>query len=160
MQAIGEVGRDVDLPGAAPSRARAAAWLLHGQRPDGGWSGAPDRSAGAFDTALAVQALCELSATSPRGDTGALTAALACGTRWLLNQQRPDGSWPVAPILRVPRPQVTAPWEQTSWTESITGLDVVVEDWRRLFTTATALRALHAASLTSGAVPELPTGDL
>ncbi|RKT09847.1 squalene-hopene cyclase-like protein [Streptomyces sp. 1114.5] len=160
VQAIGELGRRVDLPGAAPGRARATAWLLHSQRPDGGWAGAPNRSSGAFDTALAVQALCELGTAPPRGDAVALAAAFARGTRWLLNHQRPDGSWPVEPILRVPRPQLADPWKQTSWTESIAGLDVVVEDWRRLFTTATALRALHTASLTSDAVPELPTGDL
>ncbi|MFE9883267.1 hypothetical protein [Streptomyces sp. NPDC005784] len=60
----------------------------------------------------------------------------------------------------MPRPQLPHPWDQTSWTESIVGLDVVVEDWRRLFTTATALRALHTASPAGGAVPALLTGEL
>jgi hypothetical protein len=49
----------------------------------------------------------------------------------------------------VPRPDLRHPWEQTSWPESINGLDIAVADWRRLFTTATALRALHAAGTTS-----------
>ena len=73
------------------------------------------------------------------GDQGALVR----GIEWLLAHQNSDGSWPAVPILRVPRPDVLRPWEQTLWRESLLGLDVVVPDWRRLFTTATALQALH-----------------
>ncbi|MFE9883312.1 prenyltransferase/squalene oxidase repeat-containing protein, partial [Streptomyces sp. NPDC005784] len=102
VQAIGELSRRVELPDAVPSRARAAEWLLGSQHPDGGWAGAPNRSAGAFDTALAVQALCDLRMTPPGGDGAALGTALASGTRWLLNHQLPDGSWPVLPICQRP----------------------------------------------------------
>ncbi|MFD0078172.1 prenyltransferase/squalene oxidase repeat-containing protein [Streptomyces sp. NPDC127166] len=159
VQAIGESNRWGEFPGTVPARARAAVWLLRSQRRDGGWADGPNGASAAFETALAVQALCELLTAPPTGDAQALSEALARGARWLENHQRPDGSWPTVPILRVPRPQLTAPWEQTSWRKSVAGLDVVTEDWRRLFTTATALRALHAASPTSDAVPATPTGD-
>jgi hypothetical protein len=36
---------------------------------------------------------------------------------------------------------VVRPWGRTAWTDSILGLNVIVPDWRRLFTTATALPA-------------------
>ena len=121
-----------------PRLAGIRAWLVASQGADGGWSGSAERDASqAFHTALAVLALCFLSNREQE------TAALVRGIEWLLAHQNSDGSWPAVPILRVPRPDVLRPWEQTSWRESLLGLDVVVPDWRRLFTTATAIQALH-----------------
>lgn len=118
--------------------ARTRAWLTQSQRPDGGWSDGLSEQSQAFQTGLAVQTLLHLASDVPDQD------ALRRGLAWLARHQRADGSWNSAPILRVPRPQETRPWEQREWCPSILGLDVVVPDWRRLFTTATALQALHA----------------
>ena len=79
------------------------------------------------------------------GETEAEERALNAGMNWLLQHQQPDGSWPVVPVLRVPAPDVHRPWQRKEWTESTIGLNVIVPDWRRLFTTATALQALLAA---------------
>ncbi len=124
-----------------PALVRARNWLLASQRSDGGWS-APDEPSQAFHTAFAVQALACLG-----GDATA-RAALRRGVEWLLVQQQPNGSWVIAPVLRVPRPNNIRPWEGTTWRESMIGLDVVVADWRRLFTTATVLQALHTYTRT------------
>ena len=140
LEALAELRGQGEPHPAEAGVGRATAWLLGGQRPDGGWGAAGDGPSLAFHTALAVQALRALSPTVP------VVSAAAAGRRWLVAHQRPDGSWPAAPILRVPRPETLAPWDQATWTESIVGLDVVVPDWRRLFTTVTALRALYSCA--------------
>lgn len=133
VQSLAALGR-LDQPGLA----RTHAWLAQSQRADGGWSDEQSQQSQAFQTGLALQTLLHLAGGQPERE------ALRRGAAWLAEQQRPDGSWDSAPSLRVPRPQQTRPWEQREWSHSILGLDVVVPDWRRLFTTATALQALHA----------------
>lgn len=116
--------------------ARAAAWLTLSQCADGGWNAGAEQIGAPFHTAFAAQAL------TLTAKTDAEERALCAGINWLLNQQRPDGSWSVVPVLRVPAPNVCRPWEQAQWAESTIGLNVIVPDWHRLFTTATALQAL------------------
>ncbi|MET8160794.1 prenyltransferase/squalene oxidase repeat-containing protein [Sphaerisporangium sp. NPDC005289] len=147
VQALCAAGRE--LPGTGRTLARAAGWLLRSRRADGGWSGGHREGSGAFQTALAVQALCALRDDHhdrDHHDRDALERAVAGGVRWLAEHQLPDGSWPAEPILRVPRPGVIEPWRGVTWTESILGLDIVVPDWRRLFTGAAAVHALRQAA--------------
>jgi squalene-hopene/tetraprenyl-beta-curcumene cyclase len=139
IEALSETHRRGKLSGTGPCLSRAGDWLTASQRADGGWAATEYGGSEAFQTALAVQALHALP-TRP-----GVTAAAGGGLQWLVAHQLPDGSWPVSPILRVPRPDCVSPWDQTSWTESIVGLDVVVPDWRRVFTTVTAIRALRGA---------------
>ncbi|MFC4531991.1 prenyltransferase/squalene oxidase repeat-containing protein [Sphaerisporangium dianthi] len=145
VQALCAVKRE--SPDAGGTLARAAGWLLRSRRADGGWSGGHREGSGAFQTALAVQALCALRDDHhDHHDREALERAVAGGVRWLAGHQLPDGSWPVEPVLRVPRPDVVEPWRDVTWTESILGLDIVVPDWRRLFTGAAAVHALRRAT--------------
>lgn len=127
-------------PANASAISAAVRWLTANQQPDGRWSPEPHSTTThhgeAFHTSLALQAL---MACSPSQNQ---QAALQKGFQWLLRQQLPDGSWPVGPILRVPLPQMVAPWHHEQWLESILGLNVIVPDWHRLFTTATAVQAL------------------
>ncbi|MCB8952684.1 MAG: hypothetical protein H6650_11780 [Ardenticatenales bacterium] len=118
--------------------ARAAAWLARSQCADGSWGANGKQTGAPFHTAFAAQALAVSAQTKEE------EAALNAGIHYLINHQRPDGSWSVLPVLRVPAPNVRRPWQQEHWTESTIGLNVIVPDWRRLFTTATALQALLA----------------
>ncbi|MGH8932963.1 MAG: hypothetical protein ACRDZO_20650 [Egibacteraceae bacterium] len=155
IEAMTELGRHTELPGAERSLSRAIAWVAGSQRPDGGWATAEHGRSKAFHTALAVQALCTVPCPEPT-----VAGAVARGLRWLVAHQLPDGSWPATPILRVPRPDCVAPWEQTTWAESNLGLDVVVADWRRLFTTATVIRALYSVAENGEDTAAAPTGAL
>jgi squalene-hopene/tetraprenyl-beta-curcumene cyclase len=132
-QAMRALGREPD----ESCLARAREWLLGSQLADGSWAGSEEAAGQPFHTALGLQALYALGANDP-ADHDAIRAA-----RWLLARQLRDGSWPAVPILRVPHPRTVRPWEQGKWRESIVGLDVIVPDWRRLFTTATAVQALR-----------------
>jgi hypothetical protein len=57
----------------------------------------------------------------------------------LLGEQKPDGSWPSAPILRVTRRDCYTPWESDA-------AGALYAEPHRLFTTATALHALIKVS--------------
>jgi prenyltransferase beta subunit len=130
--------RAAEEPPGSPALAAARDWVLGSQLADGGWSADDQESGQAFHTALAIQALCALAPDDR------LTDALERGLGWLVSAQLEDGSWPVVPILRVPHPRTLHPWRQSAWRVSILGLDVVVPDWHRVFTTATAIQALQA----------------
>jgi squalene-hopene/tetraprenyl-beta-curcumene cyclase len=110
---------------ASEPLARATRWLLGTQEASGGW-GPP------FHTALALATLLLEGGAQHHG------SALQAGLRWLLRAQQPDGGWACAPIMRMPRPEVHAPWEDP---EGCLLLPVLT-DRNRLFTTATVLGAL------------------
>jgi squalene cyclase len=119
--------------------AKASTWILASQLTDGGWAASNSGTAQSFQTALAVQALCFSTAGARQ------VAAIRRGVHCLLRKQAMDGSWPAIPMMLLPSPDVLHPWNRDEWNESILGLNVIVPDWHRLFTTATALQALHAA---------------
>lgn len=141
--------------------------LLAAQRPDGRW-----RSywwgSDSFATALAVEALTDLPeareaiaragrwATVALESSGltafeianlaAVTAAADVGdgdaVRTLTFTMLPDGSWAAGALLRVPHPQDTDPDAVIDWTPGGRIEGAVVEDMRRVFTTATVVHAL------------------
>ena len=78
-----------------------------------------------FDEAMAVRCHAAL------GDAD----AVARGRSLLTAAQRPDGSWPSVPMLRIVRTAYTRPWLEAD-------AGPVVADGRRLFTTATVVHAL------------------
>jgi len=112
--------------------ARAARWLLGARQPGGGWGNGTGSEAAAFHTALALSTLL-LDGGRPRHG-----AALDAGLHWLLRAQQPDGGWAHVPIMRMPRPELHAPWEDP---EGCLLLPVLT-DRNRLFTTATVVSAL------------------
>lgn len=114
-------------------------WLMVQQLPSGAWAGAAAAGGSAFYTALAIQAL--LTSDQPE----CLTAA-ELGVGWLLSQQTADGSWPTARVLRIPATDVAEPAEVKQWRPSSFGVNVVIDDHNRVFTTSTALNALSVFS--------------
>ncbi len=76
--------------GATPESSKEAARkLLEWQKKDGGWAGNPWLESDAFATGEALNALHEAGALKPSD------AAYKRGTDFLVNTQRPDGSWHV-----------------------------------------------------------------
>ncbi|MGZ3458204.1 MAG: hypothetical protein ACXU86_06805 [Archangium sp.] len=112
--------------------ARAARWLLGTQQDTGGWGHGTGGEAAPFHTALALSTVL-LDGGLPRHGP-----ALHAGLRWLLRAQQPDGGWACTPIMRMPRPEVHAPWEDP---EGCLLLPVLT-DRNRLFTTATVVSTL------------------
>jgi hypothetical protein len=87
--------------------------LRTGQSPAGGWGPYVTAAPQVFDTALAVLALSSLE-VEPRLARSAyrpeeLKAAIANGKKYLVSQQRPDGSWP----------ETTRPANQESYAQRI-----------------------------------------
>lgn len=87
--------------------------LRQGQSPEGGWGPYVTAAPQVFDTALAVLALSSLS-PEPRLARSAyrpeeLKEAIANGKKFIVSQQRPDGSWP----------ETTRPANQESYAQRI-----------------------------------------
>ena len=115
---------------------------LHGGQHDLGYWDNGMGEACPFYTALAVRSL--LASGTPASERG---PRLAC--RWLLREQREDGSWIATRKLRIPAPDVEHPESVGRWRRSSFGTNIVVDDHHRSFTTATVLAALvaHAAAV-------------
>ena len=101
--------------------------LRNGQSPAGGWGPYVTASPQVFDTAVAVLALSSLG-VEPRLARSAyrveeLKEAIANGKKYIVSQQRPDGSWP----------ETTRPANQESYAQ-------------RISTTGWAMLALLAGS--------------
>jgi hypothetical protein len=111
----------------SPLYATAAALAVPGIEPGLRLSAA--RTRGAFERALLVDCLL---ADGQRGLAAALAAVLAA-------EQLPDGSWVSRPVLRLTDRACAAPW-------ACADAGPLFADPRRLFTTATALRALAGAA--------------
>lgn len=69
-------------------RDQALGLLQRGQHLDGGWGPFADSASEPYDTALALLALDSLA------DSAAFLEARRKGEKFLLTEQRPDGSWP------------------------------------------------------------------
>ena len=73
-------------------------------------------------------------------------AAARHAVGWLVDRQEPNGNWLSAPILRIPPPFAMNTENVARWRANELGTGVVVADQNTLFTTATALRAMHIFS--------------
>jgi hypothetical protein len=113
-------------PDDGPRRRRAGAWLQASLGRDGFASSRVDSRPSPFLTALALEGLLAGLEADPRGTLW-----------WLLDEQRRDGSWPASAFIQFPEPGDVTPHGREDL--------VFLRDHRRIFTTATVLRALHAA---------------
>src|SRR6476661_1346598 len=124
-------GHAADLPACTA----AVAWLLAQQTAEGCWLDATSRQPSAFYTALALKAL--LSYDSPE-----LTRPVEQGIAWLIRQQTADGSWLSGRSLRIPATGVLDPATVRQWRPSSFGVNALVDDHNRVFTTSTVLGSL------------------
>ncbi len=120
-----------------------ALWLAHEQETSGYWSNPATQEPSAFYTALAIKALHAY-------DTKAFDKSIAKGVDWLLKNQMTDGSWLTSRILRIPATDILDPSTVKRWRKSSFGVNCIIDDHNRLFTTSTVLNALHL--LTKSAV--------
>lgn len=103
----------------------------------GAWGGnrEPEEAPDAFETAFVLLALSMCNRP-------AVSFSVEHGVKWLLSAQNEDGSWPSAPILRIPAPRVRKPDRARNWRLNGIGTGVIIRDEARLFTTAAVLWAL------------------
>ena len=94
--------------------------------------------ASAFATTLCAEILLIGEASGGYGDARADDDRAAAALGWLLQAQRPDGSWPASALMRMP-PTDTADGDQRPAATTVS-----VDD-RSLFTTATVIRTLTTA---------------
>lgn len=112
-------------PAAVPALERAGDWALDALTADG---------LTAFETA---NLLLVAAVTGRSGDARATAAE-----RTLTFTMLPDGSWAPGALLRVPHPEDTDPDAVVDWIPGGRIEGAVVEDLRRVFTTATVVHAL------------------
>lgn len=96
------------------------------------WSRALGASS-AFCTALCIEIM--LRTDRLQGASSSSTDAVGMALRWLLEAQSHDGSWPASALMRMP------PTDAVDGDEQPAATTVSVDD-RRVFTTATVVRAL------------------
>lgn len=110
-------------------------FLLSNQQKEGGWNDSFSMDSEVFGTAFVILSLL----LYPNRKT---LSASKKGIYWLVNQQNLDGSWPTAPILKIPPPMVMNPDTIKEWRNNQMGTGVIIEDKGRLFTSSSALWAL------------------
>jgi squalene cyclase len=113
---------------------KAQKWILSEQLIDGSWTNTKGNDGIPFSTALALKGLL----VQPQN---ALQNILN-GVEWILKNQLEDGSWVSSHKLRIPHPSSTDPWNQIYWKVNGKAINAVIEDHRRLFTTATVFKTL------------------
>jgi hypothetical protein len=113
-----------------------ALWLAHEQETSGYWSNPATQEPSAFYTALAIKALHVHNAKG-------FDKSIAKGVDWILKNQMTDGSWLTSRILRIPATDVLDPSTVKRWRKSSFGVNCIVDDHNRLFTTSTVLNTLH-----------------
>ena len=119
-----------------------ALWLIGEQHSSGYWPNPTTNESTAFYTALAIKSLIAYDATS-------FQDSIVKGVEWLLAHQTEDGSWQTNRILRIPATDVMDPSTITHWRKSSFGVNCLVDDHNRVFTTSTVLNALHHYSTAS-----------
>ena len=105
------------------------------QQPNGCWLNPADNHPNAFYTAISLKALIAT-------DVRAHQAIIQSGIQWLLMNQTEDGSWQTGHILRIPATDVLNPETVQRWRKSSFGVNTLVDDHNRVFTTSTVFNVL------------------
>jgi Squalene-hopene cyclase C-terminal domain/Polyprenyl synthetase len=116
--------------------AKACNWLLQKQLETGAWINPFTNEKSSLYTALAIKALL---VHNPKKYATELKKAAS----WLIGQQTVDGSWQTSRILAIPATDVIDKSKVTNWRKSSFGVNIVVDDHNRIFTTATVANALE-----------------
>lgn len=124
-----------DEPEWKNCREKSLQWLSSNQMQNGAWStGFTNDGESAFYTALALKALmCQEEDYQKE---------IEKGIRWLINHQMSDGSWQAQRILRIPATDVTNPQMVKRWRRSSFGVNTLIDDHYRNFTTAAVCSTL------------------
>lgn len=126
----------------AQAKNKAIRWLLESQEENGGWSYSPGKQKPTpYYTALALQGLLAGGVKST-----SIATSVERAIDWLLRSQLVDGSWEASALLLLPTTDTKAPWNITKWPVAIRGTGILRIDHRRIFTTATVLRAFRLIS--------------
>lgn len=133
VEALGGAGE----PGDKPRIETAVAWTCSRFGPQGAIPTRIHLDGSPFATALGLRVL------ALAGDIAQVGDLIARGCDWLLEHQRPDGSWEPSAAMRVPPPNMTDPEAYTGWRMSsfVRGAHIVL-DLDANFTTATVLHTL------------------
>lgn len=110
-------------------------YLLSRQTKEGFWTNMNKPSV--FYTALSIKALESVS-----GDDKSIKEHIARGIKWLLCQQNEDGSWDSENILRIPAPEILDPQKIIKWRKSSFGVNIITDNYQRVFTTALSYNIL------------------
>jgi squalene-hopene/tetraprenyl-beta-curcumene cyclase len=113
---------------------KAHDWILSKQLADGGWTNSYSAESIPFSTALALRGLLIRPVNASEN--------IRNGVQWILDHQLNDGSWNSNHKLRIPHPSTIDPWNQTDWKVGGKAINAVIEDHRRLYTTATVVKTL------------------
>lgn len=116
---------------------KALQYIIKTQQSEGFWEG--NHEASTFFTAMAINVLIQLHIKKIYGD---LNQYIEKGIAWLKRNQYEDGSWKTARILRIPLPEELHPENVNDWRITSFGLNCVVDDHKRVFTTATVYQTL------------------
>jgi squalene cyclase len=111
-------------------------WLLSQQDQTGYWSNPFNELPDALYTALALKALIVANFQANH-------MSIKKGAEWLLKTQTNDGSWQTNRVLRIPATHIIHPDSKSSWRKSSFGVNNIVEDHNRFFTTSTVFNFLH-----------------
>ena len=118
------------------SREAGLHWIATHQATNGAWFDATsNQQPSAFFTALAIKALLI-------DESGKYILTIEKGIYWLLTHQTTDGSWVASHILRIPATDVSVPTSVREWRISSFGVNTIIDDHNRIFTTSTVLNAL------------------
>lgn len=116
---------------------KAISYLLQKQNSNGSWSNGGIESN--FYTALALKALIDFKI---HFNKTALQPFIKKGIDWLIENQMNDGSWKVSRILQLPSPEIKNPNDVKKWGQTSFGLNCLVDDHNRIFTTSTVYNCL------------------
>ncbi|WP_282159898.1 hypothetical protein [Ulvibacterium marinum] len=110
-------------------------WLVKGQKANGSWVDRFSRKESFFYTSLATKALLTFNEEKYQKE-------IRKGLSFLLNNQIVDGSWKSDRILAIPQTDVMNQADVKRWRRSSFGVNVLVDDHKRIFTTVTVLNTL------------------